>query len=88
MFEAASFSLRSLFFFRPLVRGGEGAEKSSESEVPSDDGIKDAGPAWAEVSRIKALGSFFEPGEAVFGEACFGEACLGTSKEPMGPELP
>ena len=45
MFEAASFSLRSLFVFRPLVRGGEGAEKSSESEVPSGEGIKDAGPA-------------------------------------------
>ena len=50
IFEAASFSLRSLFVFLPLVRGGEGAEKSSESEVPSDDGIKDAGLAWAEVS--------------------------------------
>ena len=69
MFEAASFSLHSLFVFRPLVRGGEGAEKSYESEVPSDDGIKDAGPAWDEVSRIKALGSFFEPGEAGFGGA-------------------
>ena len=83
MFEAASFSLRSLFVFRPLVRGGEGAEKSSESEVPSNDGIKDADPAWAKVSRIKALGSFFEPGEAGFGEAC-----SVTSKEPMGQEFP
>ena len=45
MFEAASFSIRYLFVFRPLVRGGEGAEKFSESEVPSDDGIKVAGPA-------------------------------------------
>ena len=45
MFEAASFSLRSLFVFRPLVRGGEGAEKSSESEVPSGEGIKDDVPA-------------------------------------------
>ena len=45
MFEAASFSLRSLFVFRPLVRGGEGAKNSSESEVPSGEGIKDAGPA-------------------------------------------
>ena len=34
MFEAASFSLRSLFVFRPLVRGGEGAEKFSDSEFP------------------------------------------------------
>ena len=52
MFEAASFSLRSLLVFFPLVRGGEGAEKSSESEVPSDleEGTKDANPAWVEVS--------------------------------------
>ena len=50
MFEAASFSLRSLFFFRPLVRGGEGAEKSSDSEVPSNEGTKDAILAWAGVS--------------------------------------
>ena len=47
MFEATCFSLRSLFVFRPLVRGGDGAEKSSDSEVPSDEGAKDAGPAWA-----------------------------------------
>ena len=83
MFEAASFSLRSLFVFHPLVRGGEGAEKSSDSEVPSDKGIKDAGSTWARVSRIKTLGSFFEPGEAGFGETC-----SATSKEPMGPEFP
>ena len=44
MFEAASFSLRSLFVFHPLVRGGEGAEKYSESKAPSGKGIKDAGP--------------------------------------------
>ena len=52
IFEAASFSLRSLFVFRPLVRGGEGAENSSKLEVPSDpeEGTKDANPAWAEVS--------------------------------------
>ena len=44
MFEATSFSLCSLFVFRPLVRGGEGAEKSSESEVSSDleEGTEDA----------------------------------------------
>ena len=42
MFEDASFSLRSLFVFRPLVRGGEGAEKSSDPEVPFDEGTKDA----------------------------------------------
>ena len=52
IFEAASFSLRSLFVFRPLVRGGEGAEKSSKSEVPSvpKEGTKDSNPAWAKVS--------------------------------------
>ena len=83
MFEAASFSLCSLFDFHPLVRGGEGAEKSSESEVPSGEGIKDAGLAWAGASRIKTLGSFFEPGEAGFGETF-----SATAEEPMGPELP
>ena len=68
MFEAASFSLRSLFVFRPLLRG-EGAKKSSESEVPSDpeEGTKDANPAWPEVSSSKALGSLLEPEEAGFG---------------------
>ena len=48
MFEAASFSLRSLLVFCPLVRGGEGAIKSLESEFPSDpdEGTKDVNPAW------------------------------------------
>ena len=52
MFEATSFSLRSLLVFRPLVRGGEGAVKSSESEFPfePDEGTKDANPAWARAS--------------------------------------
>ena len=50
MFEAASFSLRSLFVFFPLVRGEEGAEKSLDSEVPSDEGTEDASLAWAGVS--------------------------------------
>ena len=68
MFEAASFSLRSLFVFRPLVRGGEGAEKSSESEDSSDEGTKDASPTWAEISPPKSMGYFFEPREAGFGE--------------------
>ena len=49
MFEAASFSLRSLFVFRPLVRGGEGDEKSLDSQVPSDEGTEDANIAWAGV---------------------------------------
>ena len=44
MFEVVSFSLRSLFVFRLLVRGGEGAEKSSESKVPFvlEEGTEDA----------------------------------------------
>ena len=52
MFEAASFSLRSLLVFRPLVRGGEGAEESFGSELPSNpkEGTKEASPAWDEVS--------------------------------------
>ena len=35
MFEVASFSLLSLLVFRPLVRGGEGAEMPSDSEFLS-----------------------------------------------------
>ena len=52
MFEATSFSLRSFLVFRPLVRGGEGAIKSSESEFPSDlnEGTKDVNPTWARAS--------------------------------------
>ena len=49
MFETASFSLRSLFVFLPLVRGGEGAKKSLDSEVPSNEGTEDASLAWAGV---------------------------------------
>ena len=47
MFEAASFSLRSLLVFHPLVRGGEEAVKSLELEFPSelDEGTKDASPS-------------------------------------------
>ena len=41
-FEAAFFSLHSLFFFHPLMRGGEKDEKSSDLEVPSNEGTKDA----------------------------------------------
>ena len=52
MFEDASFSLRSLLVFSPLVRGGEGAENSSGTELPSDleERTKEASPAWTEVS--------------------------------------
>ena len=52
MFEVASFSLRSLLDFFPLVRGGEGVVKSSESEFPfdPDEGTKDANPTWAGAS--------------------------------------
>ena len=50
MFEAASVSLHSLFVFLPLVRGGEGAKNSLDSEVPSNEGTKDASLSWAGVS--------------------------------------
>ena len=51
MFEDASFSLHSWLVFLPLVRGGEGAEKSLGLEFPSDleEGNKDPSPSWDEV---------------------------------------
>jgi hypothetical protein len=36
MLEAASFFLRALLVFRPLVRGGDGTELSSGSEVSTE----------------------------------------------------
>lgn len=36
MFVAASFSLLCLLVFRPLVRGGDGAEMPSDSDLSSD----------------------------------------------------
>ena len=36
MLEAASFSLRALLVFRPRVRGGDGTELSSGSEVSTE----------------------------------------------------
>ena len=50
MLEAASFSLRALLDFRPRVRGGDGTELSSDSEVSTDllEGTETARPAKAE----------------------------------------
>ena len=83
MFEAASFSLPSLFVFHSLVRGGEGVKKSSDLEMPSNEGPKDVGPTWAGVTRNKLMESFFEPRESGFAETC-----SVASKELVGPGLP
>jgi hypothetical protein len=57
MLEATSFSLRALLVFRPRVRGGDGTELSSDSEVPPEplEGTVTTRPAWAEGSRSEAL---------------------------------
>ena len=56
MLEAASFSLRALLDFRPRVRGGDGTEMSSGSEVSTEplEGIEIARPAGAEGSGSEA----------------------------------
>jgi hypothetical protein len=56
MLEAASFSLRALLVFRPRVRGGDGTELSSGSEVPPEplEGTVTTRPAWAEGSGSEA----------------------------------
>ena len=50
MLEAASISLRDLLVFRPRVRGGDGTEMSSVSEVSVEslDGTETVRPAEAE----------------------------------------
>jgi hypothetical protein len=50
MLEAASFSLRALLNFHPRVRGGDGTELSSESEVSTDllEGTETVKPTEAE----------------------------------------
>ena len=53
MLEAASFSLRALLDFHPRVRGGDGIEMSSGSEVSTEslEGIetaRSAGPSGSE----------------------------------------
>ena len=49
MLEVASFSLRALLVFLPWVRGGDGAEMSSVSEVSTEplEGIETTRPAGA-----------------------------------------
>ena len=82
MFEDALFSLRSLLVFCPLVRGGEGAVKSWESEFPSnpDEGTKDAILAWDGASWPDAWKEF---GGASLGEASFAEGATRTVFEGL-----
>ena len=56
MLEAASFSLRALLVLRPRVRGGDGTELSSGSEVPPEqlEGTVATRPAWVEGSGSEA----------------------------------
>ena len=64
MLEAASFSLRALLVFRPRVRGGDGTEMSSDSEVSTEslDGIETVRPAEAEGSGTGARNSLSATG--------------------------
>ena len=56
MLEAASFSLRALLDFRPRVRGGDGTEMSSGSEVSIEllEGIETARPTGPKGSGSEA----------------------------------
>jgi hypothetical protein len=56
MLEAASFSLRALLVLRPQVRGGDGTELSSGSEVSIEplEGTETTRPAWAGGSGSEA----------------------------------
>jgi len=78
MFEAASFSLCSLLDFFPLVRGGEGAEKSLGSEASSElvEGTKTASPAREEVLGSEVWVSLMEPEEVGLGENDFAGGAL------------
>lgn len=91
MFEASSFSLLSLLVFRPLVRGGEGAETPSDSEFPSvvraSSGILTLfeaaeGVAFGVVSSPSVtLASFLLLREVVTGEATFAIGFTAASSE-------
>lgn len=91
MFEAASFSLLSLLVLRPLVRGGEGAEMPSASEllsvVRSFSGVltlsKAAeGAAFGVVSSPSVtLASFLLLREVVTGEATFAAGSMAAGSE-------
>jgi hypothetical protein len=62
--EAASFSLRALLVFRPRVRGGDGTELSSGSEVSTEslEGTETVRPAEAEGSGSEARSSLAATG--------------------------
>jgi hypothetical protein len=64
MLEAASFSLRALLDFRPRVRGGDGTELSSGSEVSTEllDGTETVRPAEAEGTGPEARNSLAATG--------------------------
>ena len=62
MLEAASFSLRSLFVFRPRVRGGDGAELFSEVFAESLVGTEAVRPAEPEGAGSEARNSFAATG--------------------------
>jgi hypothetical protein len=64
MLEAASFSLRALLDFRPRVRGGDGTELSSDSEVSTDllEGTETVKPAESEGTGPGARGSLAATG--------------------------
>ena len=65
MFMAASFSLRSILDFLPLVRGGEGAGKPSDSEFRSDlEEELSEEPAWVVGSRSSVRTSLLASGGA------------------------
>jgi len=92
MFVAASFSLLSLLVFRPLVRGGEGAEKPSDSEFPSDleEESREANtkPSWVGGSCSGIRTPFLVAGGAALGEASFPtwpmETFSGGTERPGG----
>nr|ABR17653.1 unknown [Picea sitchensis] len=64
MLEAASFSLRALLVFRHRVRGGDGIELSSGSEVSTEslEGIETVRPAEVEGSGSEARNSLATTG--------------------------
>ena len=72
MFVVASFSLRSLLDFLPLVRGGEGAGKPSDSDFPSDleEELREE-PAWAVGSSSSVRTSLLASGGAALGVSAF-----------------
>ena len=72
MFVAASFSLRSLLDFLPLVRGGEGNGKPLNYEFPSylEEELRED-PTWAVGSCSSVRTSLLASGGAAFGITAF-----------------